>query len=85
MSLVTTAGEMGSLIPQEDCVIGFDSARPLVWDIPVPISDGMNGGSVLSDCGYNACEFSISTKKSKTSKKAKEPKMAKNKKTAKGK
>ena len=37
-SLVTTAGEKGSLEPQEKCgAISFDkTSRPVVWEIPVP-------------------------------------------------
>ena len=56
VSLVTTAGEPGSLVPQDECEIKFDTERPAVWDLPVPIT-GAPGGDSLYDCGYNACEF----------------------------
>jgi len=56
VSLVTTAGEPGSLVPQDECEIEFDTERPAVWDLPVPITGAPEGES-LSDCGYNACEF----------------------------
>jgi hypothetical protein len=81
VSLVTTAGEPGSLAPQEGCVIGFDAERPVVWNLPVPISGGINGDLILSDCGYNACVFNESVtpkannpnvKKSKAPKKVNE-------------
>ncbi len=70
VSLVTTAGNAGSLDAQEGCVITFDSARPLEWDIPVPISgDGSLGrGKSLKGCGFNACEFDTTTKVGKAGK-----------------
>ncbi len=73
VSLVTRAEDAGSLDPQEDCVITFDSARPLVWDIPVPLAgDGSLGsGKNLKECGFNACEFKTKAGKvGKTSKRA---------------
>ncbi len=60
-SLVTQAGSQGSLEQQEDCIIKFDSARPAVWDLPVPEAADVAGGSLLSKCGYDACEFDISS------------------------
>ena len=74
VSLVTKAEDAGSLDAQEDCVITFDSARPLVWDIPVPISgDGSLGrGRSLTECGFNACEFDTTTKVHPASKTADE-------------
>ena len=56
VSLVTTAGEPGSLVPQDECEIKFDTERPAVWDLPVPITGAADGDS-LYGCGYNACEF----------------------------
>ena len=60
-SLVTTAGEPGSLVQQNDCIIEFDEDRPSQWDIPVPITDGMSGDFVLTGCDYNACELDLSS------------------------
>ena len=60
-SLVTEAGSPGSLEQQEGCIIEFDSARPAVWDLPVPAVEDVSGGSFLSGCGYDACEFDASS------------------------
>lgn len=60
-SLVTDAGSPGSLEQQESCIIEFDSTRPAVWDLPVPEVEDVPGGSFLSGCGYDACEFDAST------------------------
>ena len=80
VSLVTKADEPGSLDPQEDCVITFDSTRPLVWEIPVPLAgDGSFGrGKSLKGCGFNACEFKVS-KDGKPGKSTKAPKRARRK------
>merc|ERR1711894_242476 len=94
VSLVTKAEDAGSLDAQEDCVITYDSARPLVWDIPVPISGdkSVGLGESLAECGFNACEFDTTkkvpkkaknTKKTET-KKGKKAKHTKKKETKKG-
>lgn len=59
ISLVTTAGKPGSLEPNNECVIKYDSSRPLVWGIPVPISEdgSLTNQKNLTNCGYNACVF----------------------------
>ena len=62
-SLVTTAGEPGSLSAQDDCEIAFASKRPEEWSIPVPVSGGSSRCDTserLSDCGYTACELDAS-------------------------
>ena len=61
VSLVTTAEDAGSLDAQEDCVITFDSARPLVWDIPVPVSGEGSWGRGKS-LTKKACEFETTKK-----------------------
>jgi hypothetical protein len=54
-SMVSTASERGSLVPQDSCgAITFDSSRPAVWDLPVPIVDDMDG-LPLADCGIFGC------------------------------
>lgn len=60
-SLVTQAGSPGSLDKQDECIIEFDSTRPAVWDLPVPEAEDVSGGSLLSGCGYDACEFDASS------------------------
>ena len=56
-SLVTTAGDPGSLAQQSNCVIEFEDSRPAEWDIPVPNPDKMTGDFVFTGCDYNACEI----------------------------
>merc|ERR1712150_76360 len=58
-SLKTEAGAPGSLEKQDSCIIEFDTMRPAVWNLPVPEVEDMSGGSLLTDCGYDACEFNI--------------------------
>ena len=63
MSFVTTAGEPGSLTPQDECEVTFDSERPKEWSIPVPVSGGASrcpGDERLSACDYSACELDAS-------------------------
>jgi hypothetical protein len=61
-SLVTTAGQKGSLVEQESCgAVEFDSERPFFWDIPVPIAP-IVGTSRLTGCNFNACEASVKAK-----------------------
>jgi len=60
-SLVTEAGSPGSLDKQDECVIEFESTRPIVWNLPVPEAEDVSGGSLLSGCGYDACEFDASS------------------------
>jgi len=60
-SLITYAGEQGSLEKQADCgVITFSAERPAEWSISVPESftsrEGKKGkGKPLVKCGGNAC------------------------------
>jgi hypothetical protein len=73
-SLVTTAGQKGSLVEQESCgAIAFDTERPFFWDIPVPVAP-IVGSSRLTGCNFNACQASV---KSKPVKKPKAPKKGK--------
>lgn len=63
MSFVTTAGEPGSLTPQDECEATFYSERPKEWSIPVPVSGGASrcpGDERLSACDYSACELDTS-------------------------
>ena len=58
-SLKTEAGAPGSLEKQDTCIIEFDTTRPTVWSLPVSQIDDTSGGSLLTDCGYDACEFDV--------------------------
>ena len=72
-SLLTTAGQKGSLVEQESCgAIEFDSERPFFWDIPVPMTP-IVGTQRITGCNFNACDVSIKTVKKPT----KKPKKAK--------
>ena len=68
VSLVTKAEDAGSLDPQDNCVIAFDTARPIVWEIPVPlVGDGsLEIGPSLVECGFDACEFDTTDGESDT-------------------
>jgi hypothetical protein len=58
-SLVTTNGIQGSLEEQEECgAVEFESERPAVWDIPVPVAEPPMGDA-LANCDFNACEFKV--------------------------
>jgi len=58
-SMMTPADTPGTLNRSEECVIGFDSTRPAVYDIAVPA--GVNSTEVvLADCGYQGCSTSFS-------------------------
>ncbi|CAJ1966872.1 unnamed protein product [Cylindrotheca closterium] len=62
-SLVTAAGEPGSLSAQDGCEIAFDSKRPEEWSIPVPVSGGSSRCDTserLSGCDFTACELDAS-------------------------
>ena len=56
-SLVTTAGQKGSLVEEECGAIEFDSERPFFWDIPVPITT-LVGTARVTGCNFNACKAS---------------------------
>ena len=68
VSLVTKAEDAGSLDPQDNCVNTFDTARPIVWEIPVPlVGDGsLEIGPSLVECGFDACEFDTTDDESDT-------------------
>ena len=56
-SLVTTAGQKGSLVRQPRCsAIQFESSRPSVWSAPFP-SAGTSFLPTLRNCDFNACTF----------------------------
>jgi hypothetical protein len=61
-SLVTTAGQKGSLEQKSCGAVEFDSARPFFWDIPVPIAP-IVGTSRVTGCNFNACKVSAPTPK----------------------
>lgn len=53
---MTTAGQPGSLVEQEACsAISFDSARPALWDIPVPTDGDPVTSPPLTGCGKDGC------------------------------
>jgi hypothetical protein len=61
--LTTTAGMPGSL-DRDDSACGtikFASARPALWELPVPESDDLEGVATLSDCGMLECKFDAPT------------------------
>lgn len=54
-SLTTGAGEKGSLVENSDCsAITFVEERNAVFDLPVPITAGLDDAS-FEDCGYKGC------------------------------
>eukprot|EP00980_Cylindrotheca_fusiformis_P008741 scaffold1869_cov122-Cylindrotheca_fusiformis.AAC.3 len=62
-SFVTLAEEPGSLSRQEGCEITFDSVRPQVWSLPIPVTDNgelKDRNGVLSGCDSTGCEFDAS-------------------------
>jgi hypothetical protein len=56
-SLVTAAGEPGSLVPQSDCEVKFETTRFVIWDLPVPVADDTADLDTLESCDFNACSF----------------------------
>lgn len=57
-SLVTTAGDKGSLEKATACsAIEMDSSRPFWWNIPVPPMKPE--GPLLQDCTFNACQADL--------------------------
>lgn len=58
-SLISYADQQGSLDTSGDgsCqTITFDTSRPSLWSIPVPLSDeDDDGNTAFSGCGYEAC------------------------------
>jgi PhoD-like phosphatase len=59
-SLVTTAGQRGSLVKQPACgAIAFDSIRPAEWSIPYPLNHTNTGLKKLQHCNMNACQFAV--------------------------
>jgi hypothetical protein len=58
-SLMTTAGEKGSLVNNAECsVIEFDISRPKEWDIPF-VSDSTSQLITLVGCDCNACTYAV--------------------------
>ena len=56
-SLVTTAGEKGSLVRNTECsVIEFAPTRPVEWSIPFPVQS-TSELDTLTGCDFNACVF----------------------------
>ncbi|KAG7365757.1 alkaline phosphatase [Nitzschia inconspicua] len=56
--LISTAGEPGSLVENNDgCITMFESERPALWDVPVPLSTSIDGVSTIEGCGADACIF----------------------------
>jgi len=90
-SLITYAGEQGSLEKQADCgVITFSAERPAEWSISVPASfmsgEGKKGkGKPLVNCGGNACIVKKDGKQGKSKTDKKKTKKGKKKKGKKGK
>lgn len=59
---MTTAGQPGSLVEQEACsAISFDSARPALWDIPVPTDGDPVTSPPLTGCGKDGCASGLDT------------------------
>lgn len=59
-SMVTTAGQKGSMEKQADCgAIEFLRERPFWWNIPVPPMAPK--GPMLTGCDYNACRVELPT------------------------
>lgn len=60
-SLVTTAGQPGSLVESDACsAITFDSSRPALWDIPVPTGSNTVTSPPLVGCGKDGCQTDLS-------------------------
>jgi hypothetical protein len=58
-SLVTTAGQPGSMEKQESCsATKFDASRPFFWDIPVEVLPVV-ANDPFTRCGFNACIANI--------------------------
>ena len=58
-SLVTNAGEPGSLEKQNECgAIEYEETHPHLWDIPVPISMTPSN-TILTECDFNACKVNM--------------------------
>ena len=58
-SLVTTAGDKGSLVRNTECsAIQFASSRPLEWNIPFP-AQSTNELVTLTGCDFNACIYNV--------------------------
>jgi len=59
-SLVATAGEPGLLVEQDACsAMEFDSALPVLLDIPVPTGKDAIASPPLTDCGKDGCQADL--------------------------
>jgi PhoD-like phosphatase len=73
-SLLTRAAIPGELTPQASCsAIKFDSKRPSVWSLPVPIRPLIKGKKLI-DCGMDSCVTRLKKGASKNSKNEKKNK-----------
>ena len=58
VSLVTTAGQKGSLVRQPSCsAIEFESSRSPIWSAPFPSTSSSVLLPTLKKCDFNACTF----------------------------
>lgn len=59
-SLVTTAGQKGSLVEQDKCsAIEFETTRSELFEIPVPTNGPAASSTELTDCGVMGCELEV--------------------------
>ncbi len=57
-SLLTKAGSAGQALKQDACEIQFDTTRPAVWSLPVPILPLLKA-TPLTNCGMDACKVRV--------------------------